>query len=346
MSRRAERDIAFHYDLSNDFYALFLDPRMVYTCAYYRRPDGDLATAQEDKLDLVCRKLRLVPGERFLDLGCGWGALVLWATQHWGVHAHGVTLSAAQAAWGGESIRRAGLTPRARIERCDWRDVVCERPYHKIAAVGLIEHVGTAHYATYFEHAHRLLAPGGRFLNHGITCRPGARRTSEMEFLARHVFPGGQLASLGTIVSGLERTGFEIVDVEDLRPHYARTTRQWVERLQANAERARALVGERVYRTFLAFLAGASLAFEEGWIALHQVVGARRGGAHALATRETIYAAPPAVRTDRASVTTGSAAARETPARSPAGAPPRPPSDGSRVRGRRSEPSATTPGPR
>jgi cyclopropane-fatty-acyl-phospholipid synthase len=299
--RRAAADVAFHYDVSNDFYALFLDPRMVYTCAYYRQPDGDLATAQEDKLDLVCRKLALAPGERFLDLGCGWGALVLWAAERYGAAAHGVTLSGAQAAWADDAIRRAGLASRARVERADWRDVRAEAPYDKIAAVGLIEHVGARNHAAYFAHVHRLLAPAGLFLNHGITCRPDARPTSEMTFLTRHVFPGGALAPLGTIVGGLERSGFEVVDVEDLRLHYARTTRQWVERLQANAERARALVGERTYRTFVAYLAGASVAFEEGWIAIHQVVGARRSARRALATRESVYAPPPARRDARAS---------------------------------------------
>jgi cyclopropane-fatty-acyl-phospholipid synthase len=301
MSRRTEHEVAFHYDLSNDFYALFLDPRMVYTCAYYRHPDGDLATAQEDKLELICRKLRLAPGERFLDLGCGWGALAMWAAERWDVAADGVTLSAAQAAWAREAARRAGLAGRVRIERGDWRDVSTEQPYDKIAAVGLIEHVGVARHAAYFAHVHRLLAPGGLFLNHGITCRAGARRTSEMEFLARHVFPGGELASLDAVVGGVERAGFEIVDVEDLRPHYARTTRQWVERLQANAERARALVGERIYRTYLAYLTGASVAFEEGWIALHQVLGVRRGGVRAVDVREAVYATPWRTTIERAS---------------------------------------------
>jgi cyclopropane-fatty-acyl-phospholipid synthase len=301
MTRRADRDVAFHYDVSNEFYALFLDPRMVYTCAYYRRPDGDLATAQEDKLELVCRKLSLAPGERFLDLGCGWGALVLWAAERWGVDAHGVTLSAAQATWASEAARRSGLAARARIERADWRDVSATPPYHKIAAVGLIEHVGAARLGEYFARVHELLAPDGVFLNHGITCRAGARRTSEMKFLQRHVFPGGELAPIDAVVGGIERAGFEIVDVEDLRPHYARTTRQWVERLQSNADRARALVGERVYRTYLAYLAGASIAFEEGWIALHQVVAARRGVGRALATRETVYTFPWRAAAERAS---------------------------------------------
>jgi cyclopropane-fatty-acyl-phospholipid synthase len=161
-----------------------------------------------------------------------------------------------------------------------------------------------ASYGDYFAHAHRVLAPGGLFLNHGITQRAGTRRSSEMEFLSRHVFPGGELSDLGTIVTGLDRAGFEVVDVEDLAPHYARTTRQWVERLQEREARARALVGERTYRTFLAYLAAASVAFEEGALGLHQVVGARRGRPRAITTREALYAP----------LTSARAAARETPA--------------------------------
>jgi cyclopropane-fatty-acyl-phospholipid synthase len=161
-----------------------------------------------------------------------------------------------------------------------------------------------ASYGDYFAHAHRVLVPGGLFLNHGITHRAGTRRSSEMEFLSRHVFPGGELSDLGTIVTGLDRAGFEVVDVEDLGPHYARTTRQWVERLQEQEARARALVGERTYRTFLAYLAAASVAFEEGGLGLHQVLGARRGRARAITTREPLYAP----------LTSARAASRETPA--------------------------------
>lgn len=269
--------IAHHYDLSNDFYALFLDRRMVYTCAYYRRPDADLDEAQTDKLDLVCRKLQLGPGERLLDLGCGWGALVMWAAERYGVEAYGVTLSAAQASWARDEIRRRGLADRARVEHLDYRGVEGTDRFEKIASIGLIEHVGFAAYADYFAQVRRLLAPGGLFLNHGITNHRDAPRTSESEFLTRHVFPGTEIPSVSHVMRSMEDAGFEIDHVENLRPHYARTTRAWAERLQARADEARVLVGNRTHRTWLGYLAAASQAFEEGWITLHQVVARPRG---------------------------------------------------------------------
>ena len=176
--RSDRRAISFHYDVSNDFYALFLDKRMVYTCAYYRRPDGDLDQAQEDKLDLVCRKLRLAPGERLLDIGCGWGSLVMWAAERYGVEAHGVTLSAAQAEWAETAIRRAGLEDRARVEHLDYRELPAGLRFDKVAAVGVIEHLGIASYPAYFARVHELLRPGGVFLNHGITHEKAWRRSS------------------------------------------------------------------------------------------------------------------------------------------------------------------------
>ncbi len=280
------RAIAYHYDVSNEFYALFLDRRMVYTCAYYRRPDGDLDQAQEDKLDLVCRKLRLQPGERLLDIGCGWGSLVAWAAERYGVLARGVTLSRAQAEYGQAWIRRLGLEERARVDH--------------LAAVGVIEHLGIGNYPDYFARVHELLAPGGLFLNHGITHEKHWRRSSQTEFLERHVFPNGEMDNVSHILDVLERARFEIRDVESLREHYARTTRQWVERLQANAERARALVGERTYRTWIAYLASSSVGFTHGALGLYQVVASRPDPAvrdAVPATREAIYsAAAPAER--------------------------------------------------
>ena len=230
------RAIAYHYDVSNDFYALFLDPRMVYTCAYYRRPDGDLDQAQEDKLDLVCRKLRLEEGERLLDIGCGWGSLVVWAAERYGVEARGVTLSRAQADYAQAWIRRLGLEDRARVDHLDYRDLPRELRFEKIAAVGVIEHLGIGNYPDYFARVHELLAPGGLFLNHGI--------------------------------------------------------RQWAERLQANAERARALAGERIYRTWIGYLAASSVSFTQGSTGLYQVVASRADPAVREAvptTREAIY---------------------------------------------------------
>jgi cyclopropane-fatty-acyl-phospholipid synthase len=291
--RRDAKAIEFHYDVSNEFYELFLDRRMVYTCAYYRRPDGDLDQAQEDKLDLVCRKLRLAPGERLLDIGCGWGSLVVWAAERYGVEAHGVTLSAAQAEYARTSIRRAGLEDRARVDHLDYRDLPAHLRFDKVAAVGIIEHLGIANYPRYFARVHDLLAPGGLFLNHGITHEKHWRRGSQTEFLERFVFPNGELDNVSHIVDVLEQARFEILDVEALRAHYARTTRQWVERLQANAERARALVSERVYRTWVAYLAASSVGFTEGSIGLYQVLASRPDPASRVAiptTREEIYA--------------------------------------------------------
>ena len=290
--RRDAEAIEFHYDVSNEFYELFLDRRMVYTCAYYRRPDGDLDQAQEDKLDLVCRKLHLAPGERLLDIGCGWGSLVLWAAERYGVEAHGVTLSAAQAEYAGVAIRRAGLEDRARVERRDYRDLPRDLRFDKIAAVGVIEHIGIAGYPAYFGRVHELLKPGGLFLNHGITHEKHWYRSSQAAFLERHVFPNAELDNVSHTLDVLERARFEIVDVESLRAHYARTTRQWVERLQASAERALVLVSERVYRTWILYLAAASVAFTRGWIGLYQVVAARPDRAACRAdptTREDIY---------------------------------------------------------
>jgi cyclopropane-fatty-acyl-phospholipid synthase len=303
--RSDRRAISFHYDVSNDFYALFLDKRMVYTCAYYRRPDGDLDQAQEDKLDLVCRKLRLAPGERLLDIGCGWGSLVVWAAERYGVQAHGVTLSRAQADYARASIRRAGLEDRARVDHLDYRDLAPDLRFDKIAAVGVIEHLGIRNYPGYFARVHELLRPGGLFLNHGITHEKHWRRSSQTEFLERYVFPNGEMDNVSHILDVLERARFEILDVEGLRAHYARTTRQWVERLQANAVRARALVSERVYRTWLTYLAASSVAFTQGSLGLYQVVAARPdpGMREAVpTTREAIYAsAPPATAARRAS---------------------------------------------
>jgi cyclopropane-fatty-acyl-phospholipid synthase len=293
--RRRAESIAHHYDVSNAFYELFLDRRMVYTCAYYRDPAADLDQAQADKLDVVCRKLHLAPGERLLDLGCGWGALVVWAAAHYGVRAHGVTLSAAQAAWAQTAIRRAGLSDRAHVEQADYRSLGGTARFEKIAAVGLIEHVGFAAYPAYFARVRDLLVPDGIFLNHGITNRHGDRRTSASAFLQRHVFPGAQIPSVTRLQDEMETADLEVLDVENWRPHYARTTRTWAERLQARRSEAVALVGERRYRTWLGYLAAASVAFETGWIALHQIVGVRRtAGTRVPWTREAVYTDAPA----------------------------------------------------
>jgi cyclopropane-fatty-acyl-phospholipid synthase len=283
--------IHHHYDLSNDFYRLFLDSRMVYTCAYFRSPDADLETAQADKLDLVCRKLRLQPGERLLDIGCGWGSLGVWAAKHYGVHVLAVTLAGEQVKWARGSIAREGLQDRCRVEHRDYRDVVGEGPFDKIAAIGIIEHVGVANYLAYFRAVRDLLKPGGLFLNHGITRNRAWRKTPQWEFLVEHVFPNGELDHVSHICDVLEEADLEILDVESLRPHYARTCRLWAERLRANEKKAIALVGERKYRTWLLYLTSASIGFEQRSIGLHQVLVQRADPAAAVAptTREEIY---------------------------------------------------------
>jgi cyclopropane-fatty-acyl-phospholipid synthase len=284
--------ISYHYDMSNEFYALFLDPLMVYTCAYFRDPDGSLEQAQADKLDLVCRKLRLAAGESLLDIGCGWGSLAIWAAQHYGVRAHGVTLSRAQAEYAAARITALGLGDRCRVEHLDVRDLPASARYDKIAAVGVIEHVGIPNYPAFFARVHAMLNPGGLYLNHGITHSFHWRPTSHTEFLTRYVFPNGDLAGLTETLVEMERARFEILDVEGLRRHYARTCRHWVERLQARAEEARRLVGERTYRTWLLYLTCSVVAFETSSIGLYQVLMQKHGdrtGGDAPGTREALY---------------------------------------------------------
>ena len=294
-TKARERDaqaIAHHYDVSNDFYALFLDPLMVYTCAYYRDPKGTLEQAQADKLDLVCRKLRLAPDETLLDIGCGWGSLAIWAAQHYGARAHGVTLSRAQADFAAARIATLDLGSRCRVEYRDVRDLPADARYDKIAAVGVIEHVGIPNYPAFFARVHEMLRPGGLYLNHGITHAFSWKPTSHTEFLTRYVFPNGDLAGLTETLTEMERARFEILDVEGLRLHYARTCRQWIERLEARADEARRIVGERVYRTWRLYLTCSAVAFETSSLGLYQVLlqkYADQTCGDAPSTREPIY---------------------------------------------------------
>lgn len=267
--------IAHHYDIPTEFYRLFLDPRLLYTCAYYRRPEDDLETAQTDKLERVCRKLRLRAGEALLDLGCGWGGLAIHAAERYGVVSTGVTLSAAQAAWARDAVARAGQP--VTIRQTDWAALAPRPQADAVSALGLLEHVGPARYDAFFQHVRRLLCPGGRLLVQTITRVPSQHETSGLEFLRRYVFPGGGLATAGTVVAAMERSGFQVQDVEAMGAHYARTTRHWVERLQASAAAAQSLVGERGYRTWLGYLAAASVGFAAGFVDVHQVVAVPAG---------------------------------------------------------------------
>ena len=290
--QRDARAIAHHYDVSNDFYELFLDPLMVYTCGYYRDPDGKLERAQEDKLDLVCRKLRLEPGETVLDIGCGWGGFSIWAAQHYGVRAHGVTLSKAQADWAAARIAGLGLTDRCRVEFRDFRDLPEGARYDKIAAIGVIEHVGVPNYPAFFGRVRSMLNDGGLYLNHGIHHEFHWRRTTQTDFLYRNVFPNGDLSGLTETLTEMERARWEVLDVENLRLHYARTCRHWAERLQARAEEARAIVGERIYRTWLLYLTCSSVAFAGGSLGLYQVLMRKQWDQSFTrpTTREDLYA--------------------------------------------------------
>jgi cyclopropane-fatty-acyl-phospholipid synthase len=291
-------DIAFHYDVSNRFYGLFLDPEMVYTCAYFRTPATDLATAQRDKLEMICRKLRLKPGERLLDIGCGWGALIMHAAERYGVEAVGVTLSEEQARLARERIAARGLSDRVRVELLDYRKA--EGPFDKIASIGMFEHVGIRNHQDYFRSVHRLLKPRGVYLHHAITRRgktdEGSFRKMRREYrmMTRYIFPGAEVDHIGMTLRNLEGNGFEVHDVEGWREHYARTTRLWAERLSARRAEAVEEVGEARFRLWILYLSGVSLAFSRGTLQIFQTVATRRdkGSSGLPSTREDLYAAP------------------------------------------------------
>ncbi|HEX6362684.1 MAG TPA: class I SAM-dependent methyltransferase [Albitalea sp.] len=280
--RRADAEqVQFHYDVSDDFYALWLDPRRVYSCAYFREPDLTLAAAQEAKLDHICRKLMLREGERFLDIGAGWGGLLLWAAEHYGVVAHGITLSRNQHAHVTRLIEEKGLAGRVTIALSDYRDLPDHEPWDKIASVGMFEHVGRAQLPTYFRAIHRLLKPGGLLMNHGITA--GGTRNDRLgagmgEFIERYIFPGGELLHVSHVLKVMSEAGLEAVDVENLRPHYARTLWAWSDGLEAHLPAARDLTRDSVVRAYRLYLAGSAMSFERGWLSLHQMLATRPDG--------------------------------------------------------------------
>ncbi len=269
--------ISFHYDVSNDFYALWLDEQRVYSCAYYEAADQSLEQAQRNKLDYICRKLRLKPGERLLDIGCGWGALICWAAEHYGVNAHGITLSQNQYDHAQRMIKRRGLEQKVSVELLDYRDLQGEGRFDKLVSVGMFEHVGLKNLPTYFAIANRLLKPGGLFLNHGITTdEDGWKKTVSTEFINRYVFPDGQLETVSAVQKIMEDSGFEIHDVEGLRQHYALTLREWVKRLDARHEEALKYVTEPVYRIWRLYMAACALQFEEGNTGIYQILASKR----------------------------------------------------------------------
>jgi cyclopropane-fatty-acyl-phospholipid synthase len=287
--------IQHHYDVSNAFYRRFLDERMVYTCAYFKDWANSLDQAQEDKLDHICRKLRLKPGEALLDIGCGWGALLIHAAENYGVTGHGVSLSEAQTELARERINAKGLEDKITIHIKSYEQL--EGQFDKIASIGMFEHVGSTHHATYFKAMNRLLKPGGLYMHHAISRRMKRsqklwrKMTPENRAIIKYIFPGGELDHLGMSIANLEAHGFEVHDVENLREHYAKTTRLWAERLRANLNEAIAEAGEPKARLWMLYLAGVSIAFERGTMQINQTLASRRqrGVSAVPLTRKDLY---------------------------------------------------------
>jgi len=305
-----ERDraaIEYHYNVGNDFYALWLDGRMQYSCGYFPTGTEDIHTAQERKLDHICRKLRLKPGERLLDIGCGWGGLAMHAAERYGVHALGVTLSDKQAEYASNRISQSGLDDRVSVRLQDYRDLDAES-FDKIVSVGMFEHVGRSHLPQYFAQARRLLKPGGLFLNHGIShwpgvSYPGAVKTPFWQrFVERHlfgsgsfsqqyIFPDGELVPVSEVNLIAEKLGFEVRDVENLREHYALTLRHWYRRLEEHRAEVINLANEVTYRTWRLFLASSAYGFEAGNINVNQTLLSKtvRGKSNVPLTRADVY---------------------------------------------------------
>jgi len=301
--KRDRASIEFHYDQPVEFFRPWLGRTLVYSSAYFHNDCDSLDAAQEQKLELICQKLRLQPGERFLDIGCGWGGLILHAAAHHGVRAEGITLSRSQAETAERRIAQAGLAGRCRADLRDYRDLQHEGdPFDKIASVGMFEHVGLRNLPLYFRIARGLLRPGGAFLNHAIARNPTAP-VREDSFIARYVFPGGRLVTLNEAIGAAESQGLEVRDVENLREHYERTLRRWVEGLRRNETTLLSVVPMTTYRTWLLYLAGSGAAFRRGDIAVYQTLLSRpeRGLSGLPLTRADWYEPRPAEEPSHAS---------------------------------------------
>jgi cyclopropane-fatty-acyl-phospholipid synthase len=301
-----ERDAAAvrsHYDVGNDFYKLWLDKRMVYSCGYFTSPDATLDEAQEAKLEHICRKLRLTPGETLLDVGCGWGGLIMHAAERFGVTAVGITLSYEQAALARDRIQEKGLSDRCIVEVRDYRHLTADQEFDKIASVGMVEHVGRAKLAVYFDRLFSYLRPGGLLLNHGIVHSASRERPKLRDkiferfwgnnaFINKYVFPDGELPELSEVIATAETSGFETRDVESLREHYAMTLRHWVRRLENHRAAAVTSVGEEIYRIWRLYMAASAYGFASGRLAIDQVLLAKPttgGSANIPLTRADIY---------------------------------------------------------
>lgn len=285
--------VTYHYDVSNDFYALWLDRRMVYSCAYFRTGLENIDRAQEQKLEYICRKLRLHRGDHLLDLGCGWGGLMCYAAVKFGVQAFGITLSQPQAEVARARFRAAGVADRCIVEVCDYRELDPPQEYDKIVSVGMFEHVGGELLSEYFRRAWSVLRPGGFFLNHGIAASPTMRRRGP-SFIDKYVFPDGDVVPLGSTIQAAESCRFEVRDVESLREHYALTLRRWVRRLEARRAEAVQETNEQTYRIWRLYMAGSAHAFRTNRLNLYQVLLSKpkHGRTHVPLTREDWYQAP------------------------------------------------------
>jgi cyclopropane-fatty-acyl-phospholipid synthase len=301
-------EIRFHYDVGNEFYSLWLDPRMLYSCAYFKKATDDLATAQLNKLDHICRKLRMKPGDRFLDIGCGWGALVMHAAEKYGARATGVTLSLAQAEWAQRKIAEKGLGDRCKVQVLDFRDLPEDAKFEKMSSVGVTEHIAESDQPAHFARAFRALEPGGLFMNHCEVSTRTARRTNSIgerftrwlwkrdQFIDKYVFPDAKLVPLASVIRSAERAGFETRDVESLREHYAMTLRAWVKGLEQRKGEAIRLVGERTYRVWKLYMSAAAYGFHTAGINLAQTLLAKPrpdGSSGMPLTREYMYETSP-----------------------------------------------------
>lgn len=270
--RNSHASIAHHYDISNKFYQLWLDPEMVYSCAYFQDSSQSLAAAQHDKLDIICRKLMLAPGQTLLDIGCGWGGLVCWAAKQYGVQAHGITLSRQQHTYAMERVRKEGLIGRVVIELQDYRELPKIACYDRVVSVGMFEHIGISNFQVYFSTVKQVLKQGGLFLNHGIATDTGWPRTPITRFMNRYVFPDGELARISDVINSMEKAGFNILDVEGMRRHYTLTLRHWGRALEAHRDQAVKLVGEATYRVWRLYMAGSAYFFNKGCNGVYQVL--------------------------------------------------------------------------